>query len=86
MHLLSDARIDARVLNEHAQGGVGQLPVTDVYPEVWVVEDADFKRARELLVAFERRRVSEETVTCSGCGERNPSTFEICWHCGEPLA
>lgn len=24
---------------------------------------------------------SEDSWTCAGCGEKNPETFEDCWHC-----
>ena len=52
--LLGQAGIEAHVFNENAQSGVGQLPFTEAWPEVWVSEDRDLPRAREIVLAFER--------------------------------
>ena len=73
------------MLNEHAQGGLGEIPFTHAYPEVWVMEAEDTARARVILQEFERRVSSDETIACGNCGETNPAGFEICWQCGRPL-
>ncbi len=85
LHRLQDAGIDARVLNEHAQGGLGEIPFTHAYPEVWLVEPGDAERARSIVVGFERRESSAAPVVCRDCGEENPGGFEICWRCGAVL-
>ena len=85
LHQLAQAGIEARVLNEHAQGGLGEIPFTHAYPEVWVMEEQDTPRARAILRDFEHRSASEETVRCGNCGETNPAGFDICWQCGRPL-
>jgi hypothetical protein len=85
LHQLVRAGIEARVLNEHAQGGLGEIPFTHAYPEVWVMETADTARARGILQEFERRSSSDKTIACGNCGEANPAGFEICWQCGRPL-
>jgi hypothetical protein len=82
LHRLLQAGIDARVLNEHAQGGLGEIPFTHAYPEVWVMVPEDAVRARQILQEFERRAASSATVRCGECGETNPADFEICWRCG----
>jgi len=46
LHRLAQAGIEARVLNEHAQGGLGEIPFTHAYPEIWIMEAADEERAR----------------------------------------
>lgn len=87
LHRLQHAGIDARVLNEHAQGGLGELPFTHVYPEVWVLEPTDQARARAILDDFTRRApASPVSRRCGACGEESPSTFDICWRCGSPFA
>jgi len=85
LHRLAQAGIEARVLNEHAQGGLGEIPFTHAYPEVWVMEAEDTARARQILQEFERRSSSDATILCENCGEANPAGFEICWQCGRPL-
>lgn len=85
LHRLAAAGIEARVLNEHAQGGMGEIPFTQVYPEIWIMQQRDSARAREIIAAFERTPLSQDTIRCQVCAETNPSEFEICWHCGKPL-
>ena len=85
LHRLVQAGIEARVLNEHAQGGLGEIPFTHAYPEVWVMEAEDAERARGILQEFERRASSDETLVCANCGETSPAGFDFCWQCGRPL-
>jgi hypothetical protein len=82
LHRLQQAGIEARVLNEHAQGGMGEIPFTHAYPEVWLIDPADVERARSMVIDFERRDSSATTVVCRFCNEESPDGFEICWRCG----
>lgn len=85
LHALQAEGIEARVFNEYAQGALGDIPFPNAYPEVWLVHDSDLSRARLLVYSFERRPPVQGSVLCPHCGEDNPSNFETCWHCGEPL-
>ena len=82
--LLARAGIEVRVFNEHAAGATGEIPFTHSYPELWLVDERDSERAREVVDGYERRVVTG-TRACPGCGEDNPDTFELCWRCGAPL-
>ena len=79
--LLAQAGIPARVFNENAQGGVGEIPFTHAWPEVWLQNESDAERARDIIRQFERGG-SNRQVACGNCGELNPENFEICWNCG----
>jgi hypothetical protein len=83
--LLQQSGIEAHVFNENAQSGVGQLPVSEAYPEVWLADDRDFARAEELIRAFDEAPRDSGTVRCLGCGEDNPANFQLCWSCGSAL-
>jgi putative signal transducing protein len=83
--LLAQAGIAAHVFNENAQGGLGQLPFTEAWPEVWISEDRDLTRAQEIVQAFERVAEVSGSVRCPGCTEENPSSFQLCWSCGQSL-
>jgi hypothetical protein len=83
--MLADAGIRSRILNEHAQGGIGEIPFTQAYPEIWIEREHDMARARKLVTEFESRTNSDVYVDCPRCGEENPDNFETCWHCGLPL-
>lgn len=83
LHRLEQAGIAARVLNEHAQGGVGQLPFTHAYPEIWVMESQDSESAHAIVRDYERnRRLPSASRACAACGEESPLSFELCWRCG----
>jgi len=80
--LLVQAGIQAHVFNENAQGGLGQLPFTEAWPEVWVSEDHDLGRAQEIVQAFECSPEVSASVRCPACAEENPTSFQLCWSCG----
>ena len=83
--LLAHAGIEARVFNANAQGGLGEIPFTHAYPEVWVVDDADLRRARDLVQGYERAPSETGSARCTACGEDNPANFQLCWKCGAAL-
>ncbi len=85
-HALSQAGIPNRLFNEFAQGGLGELPFTHTYPEIWIEDGRDEARARSVITQFEDRPDSVDSIFCRSCHERNPETFETCWHCGNILA
>ncbi|SFN36730.1 Putative signal transducing protein [Nitrosospira briensis] len=85
LDLLGHANIPARLFNEHAQGGLGDIPFTHAYPEVWVIRDGDFERGQAIVRNFEKAPVENRVVFCRSCGEENPRNFQLCWHCGAGL-
>jgi len=83
--VLEQEGIGIHVFNENAQSGVGQLPVVEALPELWVADEKDFQRAQEVVRRFETAPRIEATVRCAACGEDNPSNFQVCWSCGASL-
>jgi hypothetical protein len=81
--LLGQAGIDATVFNENLQGGLGEIPFTHAYPEVWIVDERDLQRAREVIRQIERPAPSAQAVICVRCHEASPGHFQVCWNCGE---
>jgi hypothetical protein len=84
--LLNAAGIEARVLNANAQGGVGEIPFTSTYPELWLVHARDATNARKVIETFDRPPSPAEPKRCPHCGEDNPAGFEICWNCQAPTS
>ena len=82
--LLAQEGIEARVFNENAQGGLGEIPFIHAWPEVWVVDERQAERARELIHALERTDTRTQ-VACRACGEANPANFQLCWNCGAQI-
>lgn len=79
--LMAEADIETQILNEYAQGGVGELSFTQAYPELWLINAADTEQARSIIEKFEQRDHPVGSTPCPNCGENNPNSFEICWRC-----
>lgn len=83
LHRLESERIEAHIFNENAQGAMGEIPFTHIYPEVWLVKAKDFDRAKVIIAEYEQPIELAENQKCGHCGEESPKNFEVCWHCGE---
>jgi hypothetical protein len=83
--LLEHAGIASQVFNQNAQAGVGELPFTHAYPEIWLEHRHDVPVARKIVDEFERSEADVGTVNCGYCDEPNPGNFELCWSCGASL-
>ena len=64
-----------------------EVPIPTFCPALCVVNDHDYDRAMELLreSAEQAEKASTEDCVCSGCGETNPRSFDLCWNCGAEL-
>ena len=71
--------INVRVFNENAQGAIGELLVNDTWPNVWIVQNHQFRAARAVIERYESS--SEYELLCNSCGEISPGSFEVCWQC-----
>ena len=84
--LLQHQDIDASIFNANTIGAVGEIPVVEAYPEVWITQSQDFKKARDLIIDFEASSGDVlASKQCPYCGEDNPGSFDICWHCQHEL-
>lgn len=83
--LLVRAGIEARVLNEFAGGALGELPFAEVTPSIWIEEERDFARARQIVESYENAVSVPGTTRCRNCGEESPNDFTICWNCQQPM-
>lgn len=70
--------------NEYISGTVGELPFTDVWPELWLLDDACYDQANHICKQIESE-VKQNNIdwSCIECGEINANSFEFCWSCGE---
>jgi len=85
--LLSQEGIEAHVFNENASGGLGELPFTHTYPEIWLQDESDSVAAKEILRRFEAEDAAAGVdLVCPECSEKNPSNFASCWNCGADLS
>ena len=81
--LLERQHIRCIAKNEYLIGGAGELPPTECWPELWVVEDFQFDKARELVDGFlAAPEDAADEWLCAHCGERLEGQFSACWRCG----
>ena len=85
--LLEGENIEADVRGGFLYGVRGEVPITpDTCPSVWVMDDADYDRAMELVSTFgegEPLNPVESGAWRCGCGEENEGQFTECWRCGK---
>lgn len=84
---LEQAGISCMIKNQRSSGLAGEIPFTEIFPELWVIQDEDAYRARQVL--------DEELITqpshadawvCTRCGEHHERQFSACWKCGHASA
>jgi hypothetical protein len=65
----------------------GDLPATECWSELWVVDDADVTRAMAVIrSSLEPAEHTEASWKCRTCGEQIEGQFGACWQCGAPRA
>src|SRR3970040_848988 len=85
--LLEGENIEAEVRGEFLYGVRGEVPITpDTCPSVWVMDDAHYDRAMELVASFregEPTNPNEGDAWRCSCEEVNEGQFTECWSCGK---
>jgi hypothetical protein len=80
--VLDQAGIDSVVQRRFLSGAVGEIPPTEAWPELWVLDDEQEERARELVAAASAAPERSGQRQCLACGERLAAQFDTCWKCG----
>ena len=82
--VLAGAGIACLVRNRYLGGAIGELPLNEAWPEIWVLDDADAARAERLIAEALAPGDGEDAGawTCAGCGEAIEGHFAQCWRCG----
>jgi len=61
----------------------GQLPPTECWPELWVMDDDKAARARAVLKKILAPLSSvKKAWFCKNCDEKIEGQFSECWNCG----
>lgn len=77
-NVLITAGIPCELRNQYLAGALGELPMTETWPQLYV-DDGDERLALRLLTAAAPAGAPWD---CSGCGERLEPQFTQCWRCG----
>ncbi|MGB2742571.1 MAG: DUF2007 domain-containing protein [Cognaticolwellia sp.] len=79
-NIIESVGISTFIKNEFAQGAVGEVSAFDSWPELWVIDDNDYDKAKAAIASSLQSRNMAEWV-CKQCNEKNDASFEICWQC-----
>jgi len=83
-NLLKLSGIDAVIKNQFLGGAAGELGLSDVWPQLWVIDDAQFEQAKLLIAEEKEQSFSQASWVCPNCHEKNEGSFEFCWNCQTP--
>ena len=79
-NVLTAAGIESELRNQYLAGALGDLPMLETWPQLYV-EDADEPAALRAL-ARAASAPSGASWTCEHCGEVLEPQFTSCWRCG----
>lgn len=81
--VLSAAGIRTLLKNQFMSSVMGEVPFVEILPELWVLDDRDAVRARELISDLLARPAPDQPDwVCGNCGTEVASVFSHCWNCG----
>ena len=84
--LLESHGLDALVRGEALAGLFGEVPLTDSWPSVWIVDEAREQEAREVIKDHDAGSAKHATPVagwkCPKCGQDLEPQFSNCWACG----
>ncbi len=83
-HLIS-YHIETVLHGDYLAGAAGELSAFQ-FPELWLVDERDYDRARQLIDAFLQRQLHPDALawTCAACGADVDAGFDLCWNCTAP--
>jgi hypothetical protein len=79
-NVLIMAGIESEMRNQYLAGALGDLPMLETWPQLWV-EDALESAALRALAAATAVPTGDPWV-CAQCGEQLEPQFMTCWRCG----
>lgn len=83
-NVLESEGIPCLVKNDILTGIAGEMPLTEIWPELWVINDIDFDRAEQLIAEDIADESPSAPWHCRNCGEENEGQFAACWNCQTP--
>ena len=81
--MLESQQIPCLLKNEHLSIAIGEIPLVECWPEVWVIHDYQAERARELIHDYMTTspNADEAPWRCPECAEQVDAIFARCWNC-----
>ena len=84
--VVSNADIVCMIKNEQLGRLAPEIPFTECYPEIWILNEADYAKAREIIDRWlESKNEDFEAWVCPDCGVEIEGQFAACWNCAYEL-
>lgn len=81
--ILAKEGIECFVRNDLLSSAIGEIPFIECCPELWIIDDETYPRAKTFLAAWLKNEAStDEPWICPFCGEQCDGQFGACWACG----
>ncbi|MBF8270744.1 MAG: hypothetical protein HW386_2453 [Gammaproteobacteria bacterium] len=80
--VLEEAGITCWIKNRFLAAGIGELPPTAVWPELWLHQESDINQAMTIISPIIKPPAARHSPWQCHCGERLEGQFDCCWQCG----
>lgn len=81
-NILLDEGIDCVLRNVQLTAAVGEIPFVECCPELWVIDDEAWPRAKKFVDAWFKKDPVVPPWSCPQCQESIEGHFGACWRCG----
>ena len=85
--ILEAEGIPTELRNAGSAGLAGEVPYTQVYPELWILNNGDESKARAIIRDYREKDAATPpgpNWTCPKCGETVDGIYTECWNCVAP--
>ncbi len=79
-NVLMSHGLDVVLNNEFASSASGGLAPFDTWPEVWLLNNDDFDKAKKVIDSITLES-NLDNWHCKNCQEENNQSFDFCWNC-----
>ena len=79
-NVLMSHGLDVVLNNEFASSASGGLAPFDTWPEVWLLNNDDFDKAKKVIDSINLES-NLDNWHCKNCQEENNQSFDFCWNC-----
>ena len=77
--------IETFLKNQFGTSGAGELPFVEVIPQLWVLNENDAGRAKELIEELiDDANLPSGDWICPACNTPQEAAFTHCWKCSAP--
>lgn len=81
--VLESHGIPTFIKNQFASSVMGEVPFVEVCPQLYILNDRDLDRARQLLPPELPAPAQAEDWICPQCGVAIEGQFGQCWNCAQ---